>query len=467
MIGLRPKIDKLLFIILLFSICYFSLSSSLSAQDTNYWTHQYGTRSTLLGGSVIGSVLDLSGTYYNPGGLSLIAEPATLEAAKVIQYPSITLSGLGQRDIDINSSSLGPAPSLVAGSLFFKGLENHWVGYSFLTRQRVSIALAGSFVSSRDVLPDPGQEAISSDLRVNANLTESWFGFTWAYKIKKKIGIGISNYLLVRSHTANFQTFAEALSSDGELSLLLNAREYHYLNYRLLWKMGAAFDFDRITLGLTLTTPSIKIYGRGNTGLNTTVVGLDLNDDGTKDDFMAADYQEKLNANYKTPISLGIGLTYKFQNVRLYGSAEWFAGMDKYDVISGEDFTIQSTGETGSSSVTHELESVLNFGVGIEYIFTPKFKTYASFTSDYSAVDPDSETNLSFSSCDIYHLMAGTDVTIGNLAFTLGIGYAYGSRLAGRLTQEEALVTQEFLEDIISGLEYKYTNFKFIFGIAF
>ena len=36
-------------------------------QDSHYWTNQYGTRATLLGGAVIGSVLDLSGTYYNPG----------------------------------------------------------------------------------------------------------------------------------------------------------------------------------------------------------------------------------------------------------------------------------------------------------------------------------------------------------------------------------------------------------------
>ena len=36
------------------------------AQDTQYWNIQYGTRSTLLGGAVIGSVADLSATYYNP-----------------------------------------------------------------------------------------------------------------------------------------------------------------------------------------------------------------------------------------------------------------------------------------------------------------------------------------------------------------------------------------------------------------
>ena len=455
--------------ILAFSLISLTLlgNPSLWAQDANYWTHQYGTRSTLLGGAVIGSVLDLSGTYYNPGGVALVAEPAVIEAAKVFQYPSVTLKGLGQGEHSLSSSTLEPAPSLLAGSIPIKGLGDHWLGYSFLTRQYLSTGLVGTFVDSRDVLPKPGDEAVSSDLRMNANLTESWFGLTWAYKVKKTIGIGISPYLVIRSHNSSVQTFGQALASDGKISLVDNRREYSYVNYRLLWKMGAAFDFDRITLGLTLTTPSIKIYGGGSTGLNTTIVGLDLNDDNLKDDFMAADYQEKLDADYKTPISLGVGLTYKFENVRLYGSAEWFAGMAKYEVMRGEDFTIQSTGDTKPLSITQELDSVLNFGVGIEYIFTPKLKTYASFTTDFSAADPNSDTNLSISSWDIYHMMAGADFTLGSFAFTLGIGYAFGDRITQQFTEEDALEAREFLEGTLSGLEYQYSNFKFVLGFAF
>ncbi|UCE42049.1 MAG: hypothetical protein JSV17_03475 [Candidatus Aminicenantes bacterium] len=466
MSGLRLKKHMIFCLTSLLSITCLGLTP-LIAQDANYWTHQYGTRSTLLGGAVIGSVLDLSGTYYNPGGVVLVDKPATIEAAKVFHYPGVKLSRSGREDIDISTASLGPAPSLLAGTLSVKGNGNHWVGYSFLTRHQVSTGLAGSFTSARDVLPAPGLEDLTNDIRLNIKLTESWFGLTWAYKLTETIGIGISPYLLVRTHAVNAQTLAEALTSGSKISLVLSGREFKYVNYRLLWKMGAAFDLDRITLGLTLTTPSIKIMGSGNTGFNTTIVGIDLNEDNIKDDYLAANYQEKLDANYKTPISLGLGLTYKFDNVRLYGSAEWFAGMARYDVISGEGFIIQSTEEAISFNITHELDSVLNFGVGIEYIFNPKFKTYASFTTDFSAISSDSDTNLSTSSWDIYHVMAGTDFILGDLSFTLGIGYAYGSRMARPVRGEEALVAKKFLEDMLSGLEYKYSSFKFILGFAF
>ncbi|MCK5572460.1 MAG: hypothetical protein KAJ12_06850, partial [Bacteroidetes bacterium] len=40
------------------------LNISAPGQETYYWNIQYGTRSTLLGGAVIGSASDLSATYY-------------------------------------------------------------------------------------------------------------------------------------------------------------------------------------------------------------------------------------------------------------------------------------------------------------------------------------------------------------------------------------------------------------------
>jgi len=439
----------------------------LKGQDANYWTHQYGARATLLGGAVVGSVLDLSGTYYNPGGLGLIDKPDIFETSKVFHYPQVILKGYGEEELDFSASTLGTAPSLAAGTLTSKGEGKHWIGFSFLTRHYVSTGLAGSFVSERNVLPEPGLESIVGDLRLNVNLSETWAGLTWAYKVKKTLGIGISPYFVARSHHTNNQTLAEALSTDGNISFLLNGREYRYLNFRVLCKIGAAFDFDNITLGLTLTTPSIKIYGKGNIGINTAVVGLDLNGDGEKDDFLAADFQEKLEADYKTPVSLGLGLTYKFENLRLYGSAEWFAGMGTYEVMKGEDITLQSSGEARPVRVTHELDSIINFGIGVEYTFTPKFKTYASFTTDFSAISPDTETNLTVSTWNIYHMMAGSDFTLAGLSLTLGIGYAYGNKMTNRLPGESVTEVDPFLVDLFSELKYKYSSIKLLFGFAF
>jgi len=439
---------------------------STKAQDAHYWTHQYGTRATLLGGAVVGSVLDLSGTYYNPGVLSLIEDPDTFIAAKVFQYPRITLEDFGKKDNNLNTSTVGPAPTLVAGRLKFKGLGKHWLGYSLLTRQEVNFDLAGSFSTQLDLSPVPGLEALVGDVRLDEKLTESWVGLTWAYKVKKNIGIGVTQYLMVRSHRANFQLLAETLNSSGEIALAMGARKYSYQNWRLLWKLGAAFDFERVTLGITLTTPSLKLYGTGSTGMNTTGVGWNLGD-GAKGDFLAADYQEGVDASFRTPISLALGSTLKLKNVRLYGTVEWFSPMGKYEVITGEDFTAQSTGQKLSNKITHELESVLNFGAGIEYILSPRLRTYGSFTSDFSARNPGTDTNLTVSDWDIFHLMAGADFGIKRAAFTLGLGYAFGGRKAGAAVEKSLLKAEGELLRLLTGLDYRYSSFKLVLGFSF
>lgn len=449
-------------------LIFLSISLKGNAQDSHYWTHQYGTRSTLLGGLVTGSVLDLSGTYYNPGGLSLIAEPETILAAKVFHYPSITLKSLAGSNLDVNSSNLGPAPSLIAGTIKFKWLGNHWLGYSVLTRHEVKLGLSGTLIESGDVISDsPGDEDIATDFRLNESLTEPWWGITWSYKVSNNIGVGISQYLIFRNHSINFQTFAEALTTSGEIAMTNYKRDFKYSSYRILWKLGLAFDFDRITLGLTVTPPSLKLYGRGNTGVNITVIRQDIDGDGTNDNYMASDYQDGLDADYLTPLSLGIGLTYKFEKLRLYGSAEWFSSVGEYDVIEGEDFTVQSTGESLPNKVTHELDSVLNYGFGVEYTFNPSLKTYSSFTTDFSARRPSSDTNLSVTDWNIYHIMGGTTFTIKRFSFTLGLGYAFGDRLTRQRSEPIPLSIQERLIGVIDQMEFSYSNFKFLFGFAF
>ena len=92
------------------------LPAAGKAQDAHYWTLQYGTRSTLLGGNVIGSVEDLGATYYNPARLALTSDLSFLLSAKVYQFDKVTVEDGAGEGVDARSSSFGGAPSLVAGT---------------------------------------------------------------------------------------------------------------------------------------------------------------------------------------------------------------------------------------------------------------------------------------------------------------------------------------------------------------
>jgi hypothetical protein len=449
------------------AVLFPALAPLARPQDSHYWTNQYGTRATLLGGAVIGIALDLSGTYYNPGGMSLLEDPETLMAAKVFQYPNVTLVGSGREGVPLNADNPGPAPSLIAGTIPIKGLRNHWFGYSYLARQEVDLGLSVSSTGTRDILPDlPGPESYTTQFRLDEKVAESWFGLTWSSRLAKGVGVGLSQYVAVRSHRVLSEELVEALTGDGRVAMAMGKRQFKYRNFRVLWKVGVSCALKDLTLGLTLTTPSLSVFGTGTTGVNETVVALDMNGDGAPDDFMASDYRDNLSSSYRTPLSLAAGMTFKYQKVRFYWSMEWFDRVRPYSVVDAAEFPAQSTGEMLSTDLTQELDSVINLGLGLEWLYSSRFKGYASFTTDYSAKMRGTAANLSLTDWNIHHLVTGAEFPIGKWELTMGLGFSFGARSNGQRPPILDRAAAAGMWDPFDGLKYRYANYKLIFGFA-
>lgn len=438
------------------------------SQDTNYWTYQYGSRSTLLGGAIVGSVLDISGIYYNPGGLALIDDPEVFLAARSFQYPNYTLKRQGFEDLKLNSSRIGTAPSLYAGMMDFESLNNHRITYAYLTRYESKLNLRTTIVSKYSSDPNSGEENDAIfDYRLDEDLSEPWFGITWSYKVQEKLGIGISTFATFRDHRINYSTLGEVVSPDGNILITLGTRDLKYSNYRLLWKLGFTFDFIGLSFGFTVTTPSIEVYSSGSAGLNLTYIGGDVDNNGITDTLIAATYQDNLDSDYPTPLSIGIGTTHKIDHTRIYLSAEWFSKVNKFEVLNTKDFYSQTSGQLVPFTITHEARAVLNFGVGIEHFFSKNFSYYGSFTTDYSSKDSDSGTNLSVTSWNIYHIMTGANLRIKRVQLTLGFGYSFGN---DEFNAVDDIISSD-LENIIprtfESSQFYYNNFRLLFGFSF
>jgi hypothetical protein len=452
----------------LWALLCLGLAGPALAQDAHYWTSQYGTRATLLGGAVIGSVLDLSGTYYNPGGMSLIEKPQTLIAANMIQYPRLSLVGSRTEAVPLNAHNPGPAPILVAGTIRLRGLgRRHWFGYSYLARQVVKLGASISGTGAWDIIPGVvGAEDYAAQFRLDEKIAENWLGLTWSTRLAKTFGVGVSQYLAIRSHWTNVQERIEVLTGAGDMASALGARQYRYGHFRILWKVGLALDLKGITLGMTITTPSLAISGRGMTGVDSAVVDFDANGDGIAENYLAADYQNRLPVRYRSPFSLAMGVTFKIRKVRIYLSGEWFDKVRPYTVVDAEEFSAQSTGEILSTDVTQELAAVLNTGLGLEWFYSSRFKGYASFTTDYSAQKPGTATNIAVTDWDNYHFMTGAEFFIKRTALTVGLGYSFGGRKVGNrpaiLERGGVLGSWDPFED----LEFHFVTYKLILGFA-
>ena len=73
-------------------VLIFMVDTRCFSQGVYYWSQNYGTRSNLLGGLVIGSVNDVSATYYNPGYLGLVEDPEIIIGAKIYELNNYKIS---------------------------------------------------------------------------------------------------------------------------------------------------------------------------------------------------------------------------------------------------------------------------------------------------------------------------------------------------------------------------------------
>jgi len=445
--------------LLLLGILFFS--SNIFAQDTHYWNLQYGTRSTLLGGAVIGSVADIAATYYNPAAPALFPKPEILLSGKVYQLSSFKLKNGGGEGKDLDYSAVNVAPSIFAGSFTFDWLGDNALSYSILTRQHMNYSIEGRNGGISEANPDNlvGREIISDQ-----DLSDLWIGLTWSKKIGSNFAIGVSPYLSVRDQRTRRHAYNEIRDiTNGDVSAGIYTQQFEYKIFSLMAKIGVAAIFDKLTLGLTVTTPYLTITGTGSSLMNliNTGAGSDSNT------IFIANNQVDVEAAYKTPLSVGFGLGYKIGKHKIHLSAEYYDAIAEYDVLDTEEFTGQSDGITYKNRVSTEAKSVLNYGIGGEFYLKEKLWLFISFVTDYTASVANTETNLGVSNWDIFHLSGGVLFTVGRSEITLGANFAFGNKkLGGDLNLPDSEIGRE-LEEILQNAEMDYKRIKLLLGFSF
>jgi hypothetical protein len=403
------------------AVALLTVAETVSAQDTQYWTQQYGGGADLLGGMVVGSVLDMSTTYYNPAGLVFYKNPSIVLSAKGYEYTHITVEGESAITANLTSTRLAEGPGLFAGSL------GHQFAYSLLTRQDFDLRFDARGGGTKDILSEyPGTETYGGEIYFDQNLTELWGGLSWAGNLSDKASVGVTMYGVNRSQRSRAEGLLEAVTTSGETAVAIRTSDIEYSHYRVLWKGGLLLMTSPISAGITVTTPSIGITGSGWALVNRTTVGVDLNGDSTPDDAVSVNFQDKVNVVYKSPVSVAAGAAWTKGDTKVYASAEWFDAIGRYDVLETKPFVSQTEGDTLLNEATQAAAAVLNAGVGLEQILNPKVRFYGSFRTDFSSFVPYQGRSVSFSTWDIYHLSAGSGFTIGRFALTLGASYSFG-----------------------------------------
>lgn len=438
------------------------------AQDAQYWTQKYGTSALLLNGSVLGGAVDLSTTYYNPGGLALMGDSVSVLAVKALDFSTVTIqdaTGTGQ---DISEPRNSVLPTFFGGTVPIRFLGSVPLAYSFFPRQLASFDLAAQSTRPIDLLPTPGAEPTTVVGRFEEDLSENWAGVTWARKFSPKVGLGLSQYLAIRSQRVRREFLAQSFGNDSVGGSFTDIRGNNYNDWRTITKVGLALELMKVHLGLNVTSPSIHILGSGSAGQDRAVVGYDLNGDGTPDNDLVATYQDGIPVHYKSSLALGGGASFDLGRSTFYLSAEHFDAVSRYSVFETTPAKSAATGLDVPFAFYHEFKSVTNYGIGIQHQLKTASVGYLSFSTDYSA-DPHGKSDFAIGDWNSYLATAGLDFPVGRSKFTVGVGYGWGSGDADRidaLDQEAADAGLIQADTTFQDAKTKYSNIRVIFGFT-
>lgn len=392
-----------------------------SAQTTQYWTDQFGNRAQLLGGAVIASDESLSSVFYNPGLLGTGAGSELIVTGNIFEAETLTVREVEPPNREVSDSRFRLLPSMVAGEIFGSWLGDNRLAYSFFTRANSRLRADTLFGS--DKFPDLPLDFLSNSLRIDSSMSEYWGGFTWGRGIGDNQGLGVSMFVGARNHRSRVQTVDQAIFEDGDLGLAIRAEDFDFNNYRLFWKLGYSTEFVGWKIGATLTTPSINLFGSGKLKFDDSLVLTGRPEDSR----ITTTFQEDLSTEYKTPLSIGLGASRNWDRWSLHFSMEWYDSVAPFTVIDGENFFSQTTGEEFDPDITHALDSVVNFAIGIERTFASGVRAYGSFRSDFGAATNEFKTNMAVLNWDLWHLSGGTTFAVGSTDMTLGVAYGFGT----------------------------------------
>src|SRR4029453_4225495 len=141
-----------------------------AAQDSNYWSTAYGTRSQLLGGVLTGSPGDISAVYYNPGALALTQSTELLLAGNAYQFQRVEVVDGAGPSKTLVSSSLKAVPSLFAGEI--PVLKNDRLAYAFLTRRSMDMTLERRTTTGVQSAPIASPVFAASEIQLRQNFSE-------------------------------------------------------------------------------------------------------------------------------------------------------------------------------------------------------------------------------------------------------------------------------------------------------
>lgn len=413
------------------------------AQDSHYWSHKFGPKNTLLSGSDDATGRDNAAIVNNPGGLGFITNNSlsiTMNAYSLNNSKFIDGAGHG---LHMKYMKPNVIPLILSATYKHPKFKRWTAGYVLIDKERFNFKSSQRYDGEINVINDNysyGAEEFVSQIDVQNNLSEMWGGIAVAYQLNEKWSIGIASFGAYREHTNRFQYTARAIINNTTDLVLASTNVLYnisYYNVRSISKIGVSGSIGETQVGVSVTLPSISVYSQGVINSDITGQNVLLNPTQNKrDNFIANDRQVNLRARYKSPASIGLGLSRSFGSATcFYLNAEYFMGMRPYSMITPKptDFIRPKGVVTVTSSdllkVAGGAVPVINLAMGFQQHLFKSYDMLFGLRTDnsyYNKAIEDHGIDMGMTQTSIYHGTLGIMTKRPKSDIYLGVKVSYG-----------------------------------------
>jgi hypothetical protein len=429
------------------------------SQSHNYWTRSFNEESSLLSGAVVGGGSGPSAIYYNPASISEVTASKFSLNASLFSFDFIRIQNALGEGIDIKSTKANIEPRFISYMINSKKFPHWSFEIAFLNNENVNREFTRAVDQETDILTNiPGNERYLAVFQYANHFRDDWIGLGGSVKLNERFFVGGTVFVTIKSLEYINSLEIEAYSPNDSIFIndvyvpfySASYQNYQYLkfnDYRLLFKAGMLYYSKNISLGLSITTPSVGgIYSDGKRDTRSEKQN-NITMPGTAEavpDYLITDYKEKkdMQVSYKTPFSIAAGLTWSFPDMKriLYTSAEFFVGIDPYRIVEADESPNLGSAFNFDEEMYPEwltyvsgARPVLNIAVGYSTKLKDNLLLKAGFRTDFNYLKHFDYGNYAKYnkaqglSIDLYYITCGLSWNIFGQDITTGLQYSVGS----------------------------------------
>lgn len=312
----------------------------VSAQEANYWSTAYGPGGFFVPGATIAKNGDSGVLFYNPALLAYNTKNASNITGSIYNFNLSKIKNGAGEGLDLRHNYTNVMPVIASNTIYLKLKKPITFAYAIMYNPTFQLQVSQRRDELINVLDDsysPGKEFYIGQYVHGNTINETSASFAFGKSVNKKLAIGLTGIFNTRRQLFNHNITARAFINDNStlFQKLVTVSEQYVVTsraYDLQFKAGLSYSLnEKNHLGLLLTLPNLKVWGRSDILAEYAINNLRINN--TEIFLLGSTRQTKLSGSYKRPLSIALGYTHYYKGGEIYFASEFFNKIKSYSVV--------------------------------------------------------------------------------------------------------------------------------------